>query len=350
MERLPNGNAILKVTTSASVVEPFLDLLVEVSWASGRVVRAYTFLLDPPGMSAATSVEPVTPARAGAPRAAAPAADNAASRAAAETRGAPGSSYTVRRGDTLSRIAGETKAPSVTLEQMLVALYNSNQSAFDGKNMNRLRAGAILNVPSPEEAAATPRGEATKIVRIQAGEWRGYQDKVAVAAPPAEAAAGRVAAGKIGTTVEEKLPAAAPGRDQLKVSPQVGKGAALSPAAEEVVARDQALKEAQTRIGELEKTLKDLQRALELKGQTGAQLQAQADMAKGKAPEPPKAEPPKAEPPKAAVPAPEPKSAEPPKARRPGRFRATEDRCAGQGACAEGRCRARHLRRASLRS
>ena len=256
MERLPNGEPILKITTPSNVVEPYLDLLVEVNWASGRVVRAYTFLLDPPGMTVATSVDPVTPPRAGASRAAAPAADTAASRAAAETRGAPGSGYSVRRGDTLSRIAGETKAPNVTLEQMLVALFNGNPSAFDGNNMNRLRAGAILNVPSPEEAAATPRGEATKIVRIQAGDWRGYQDKVAGAAPPAEAAAGRVAAGKIGTTVEEKLPAAVPGRDQLKVSPQVGKGAALSPAAEEVVARDQALKEAQTRIGELEKTLR----------------------------------------------------------------------------------------------
>jgi pilus assembly protein FimV len=317
MERLPNGDPILRVTTPASVVEPYLDMLVEVNWPSGRVVRAYTFLLDPPGMPAAQAVDPVTPPRAGTQRAAASAATPAAAagpRAAAEARGAAGNSYTVRRGDTLSRIAGETKAPSVTLEQMLVALYNSNHAAFDGNNMNRLRAGAILNVPSSEEAAATPRGEATKIVRIQAGDWRGYQEKVAGAAPPAEAAAGRVAAGKIGTTVEEKLPAAAPGRDQLKVSPQVGKGAALSPAAEEVVARDQALKEAQTRIGELEKTLKDLQRALELKGQTGAQLQAQADVAKGKAPEPAKAEPPKAEPPKAVVPAPETKMAEPPKA------------------------------------
>ena len=138
----------------------------------------------------------------------------------------------------------------------------------------------------PKKPPQRRAGEATRTVRIQAADWRGYQDRVAGAAPPAEAAAGRVAAGKIGTTVEEKLPAAAPGRDQLKVSPQVGKGAAASPAAEEVVARDQALKEAQTRIGELEKTLKDLQRALELKGQTGAQLQAQADAAKGKAPEP----------------------------------------------------------------
>ncbi len=84
--------------------------------------------------------------------------------------------------------------------------------------------------------------------------------------------------------------------------------------AEEVVARDKALKEAQTRINELEKTLKDLQKALELKGQPGGAQVAQA----GKAPEAAKAEPPKAaapetkapEPPKAAIPGP----VEPPKA------------------------------------
>src|SRR5215471_8533947 len=78
MERLPSGEAVLKVTTAASVSEPYLDLLVEVSWASGRVVRAYTFLLDPPGAAAqVAAVEPVTPVRSGAaaaPRAAAPAA------------------------------------------------------------------------------------------------------------------------------------------------------------------------------------------------------------------------------------------------------------------------------------
>ena len=116
-------------------------------------------------------------------------------------------------------------------------------------------------------------------------------------------------------------------------------------ASEEAVARDQALKEAQSRISDLEKTIKDLQRAIELKSQTGAQLQAQADATKGKAepppapitkapepaatvakaPEPPKAaEPAKAEPPTAAEPAKaeppkgvEPAPAEPPKAAEP---------------------------------
>jgi pilus assembly protein FimV len=327
LERLPNGEAILKVTTPASVAEPYLDLLVEVNWASGRVVRAYTFLLDPPGAGApVASIDPVTPPRAGAaPRVAA--AAPAPGAPAAEARGAPGTAYTVRRGDTLSKIAGDYKAPAVTLEQMLVALFMSNRDAFDGSNMNRLRAGAILNIPDPDAAAATLAPEATRTVRVQAVDWRAYQNQLAGAAPAAEGAAGRVAAGKIGTTVEEKAPAAVPGRDQLKVSREAGqgKGTVAPPAgAEEVIARDKALKEAQTRIGELEKTLKDLQKAIELKGQTGAQLQAQADAAKGKAPEPAKAEPPKAAepakvqetakaaaPPKAAEPM---KSAEPPKA------------------------------------
>ena len=67
MERLPNGEPILRVTTPANVLEPYLDMLVEVNWASGRVVRAYTFLLDPPGMPAAAAVDPVTPPRTGTP-------------------------------------------------------------------------------------------------------------------------------------------------------------------------------------------------------------------------------------------------------------------------------------------
>jgi pilus assembly protein FimV len=297
------------------VSEPYLDLLVEVNWASGRVVRAYTFLLDPPGMPAAAAVEPVTPARAGTASAAAPSGATPTPRTgggpadAASAGGAAGSSYNVRRGDTLSRIAGEVKPPNVTLEQMLVALVNANPSAFDGGNMNRLRAGAILTIPSAEQAAASAASEATRTVRMQAADWRSYQDKVAGAAPPSEAAGARAAGGKIGT-VEEQVPAAQPGRDQLKVSP--GKG----PAAEDVVSRDKALREAQTRINELEKTLQDLQRALALKGGGQPPGTAAAPPATtatpapapaapppvAKAPEPAKVEPPKAEPPKTEPP------------------------------------------------
>src|SRR4029077_19135107 len=100
----------------------------------------------------------------------------------------------------------------------------------------------ILNIPSPETASAVSPAEATKTVRVQASDWRSYQNKVAESAPAAESAGARVAAGKIGTTVEEKAPAAAPGRDQLKVSPQAGvakgRGTGATPLAKEARSRD----------------------------------------------------------------------------------------------------------------
>ncbi len=360
VERNASGEPYLKISTQAPVSEPFIDLLVEINWASGRVVRDYTFLLDPPGSTMiGAPVEPVTPLRAGAapqrPAAAPGAAATPSRPAAAAPPTAPGGSYTVKRGDTLSKIANENLPSTATLDQMLVALFRNNADAFDGKNMNRLRAGAIITMPSPDDVGATAPQEATKVVRVQSSDWRAYRDRVAAAAPAAEGTGGRAAGGKIGTAVEEKTPAAPAGRDQLRVSREAGqgKGTTGAAAAENAAAKEQALKEAQTRVAELEKNVKDLQRAIELKNQTGAQLQAQAEAAKGKAApaappptpitkspepavvakapepakveppkvaeppkavEPPKAEPPKAEPPKAPEPA---KAVEPPKAAEP---------------------------------
>ena len=340
VERDANGQPYLRIRTNSPVSEPFLDLLVEINWASGRMVRDYTFLLDPPGSTMmAAPAEPVAPERTGAaPTRAAPA--TAAAPKAAPAGGA-GDTYTVKRGDTLSKIANEYRAPSATLDQMLVALFKNNAAAFDGKNMNRLRSGAIITIPSADDINGTTAVDATKEVKVQASDWRAYRDQVAAAAPAAEGTATRAAGGRIGT-VEETAPAAPAGRDQLRVSREAaaGKGGA-----EDTVAREQQLKEAQSRISELEKTIKDMQRAVELKSQTGAQLQAQADAAKGKAapapitkapepavvakaPEPPAAPPPvvapAAEPPKAAE-APkselpkgvEPAPSEPPKAAEP---------------------------------
>src|SRR6266536_2490811 len=94
VERTNNGEPYLKITTQSAVNEPFLDLLIEINWASGRVVRDYTFLLDPPGSAApAVAVEPTTPARPGAAPSRPP---SAASQAAAPRQG--GDTYTVKRG------------------------------------------------------------------------------------------------------------------------------------------------------------------------------------------------------------------------------------------------------------
>src|SRR6266404_986027 len=64
VEQSPNNPPYLKVTTTQAVNEPYLDLIVEVNWATGRVIRNYTFLLDPPGSAVAQAVEPIAPVRA----------------------------------------------------------------------------------------------------------------------------------------------------------------------------------------------------------------------------------------------------------------------------------------------
>jgi pilus assembly protein FimV len=283
-----NGTPYLRVTSPVSVQEPFLDLLVELNWAAGRVVREYTFLLDPPGTGTAlAATEPVTPARTGATtRAAAPAAPVAAAPAAAPASGGNEGTYTVKRGDTLSKIAGQVKPADITLDQMLVAMFRANENAFDGRNMNRLRTGTILTVPSSTDASATEASEATKLVRVQASDWRAYRDRVAANAPASEGAGGREAGGRIGTAVTEATPAAPAGRDQVRVSREArtGKGAA----SEDSVARSNELREAQARIAELEKMVQEMQRTLQLRSGTMAQLQSQAETAKGKAAEPAK--------------------------------------------------------------
>src|SRR5947207_3686354 len=283
------GNPVLKISSAAPVNEPFLDLMVELNWASGRVVREYTFLLDPPGVSVPAVAEPIAPARTGAARTAAapaPAAPRASTAASTtQSGGGGGDQYTVKSGDTLAKIAGQFKPNDVTLDQMLVAFLNRNQNAFDEQNINRLRRGAIMSVPSAADAAATDSTEATRIVRMQAADWRSYRDRVAGSAPAASGGASRETGGRIGSAVTEVTPAAPPGRDQLKVSREANAKAGV---AEEKIARDKQLTEAQTRIAALEKTVRDLQRTIELKNESLAQVQSQAEAAEGKAGEPAK--------------------------------------------------------------
>ncbi|MCC6195859.1 MAG: FimV family protein [Burkholderiales bacterium] len=328
IERGPNDTAYLRVVSTAPVTEPYLDLLVEVNWASGRVVRDYTFLLDPPGTQVASTAEPTTPLRQGAapaPRVQpTPSTQAPVAAAAPPAPRAAGDQYEVKRGDTLSKIAKDYKPETVTLDQMLVALFKSNASAFEGNNMNRLRTGAIITIPNAAQATteAGNAQEATRTVQVQASDWRAYRDRVAAAAPTAGEGTTRETGGRIGTAVQERTPAARPGSDQLRVSRADASGGGGAAAAETAASQAAALREAQSRIAELEKMVADLRRANELRSGTMAQLQTQAEKGKAPAPPPPptpitSAAPPKpaaAEPPKpAVVEPPKPAAVEPPK-------------------------------------
>ncbi|MDP2809026.1 MAG: FimV/HubP family polar landmark protein [Rhodocyclaceae bacterium] len=325
LDKRPDGQPFLRVISDRPVNDPFLDLLVELNWSSGRMVREYTFLLDPPGALQVPSAAmpevkavpavaapdmPVAPAVPAAkmpePRATAPIDEKLLpkkTRAEAMPAGKPAgeemaAARGVNRGDTLTRIAAETKPAGVSLDQMLVALFSRNKDVFDGANMNRLRAGKILSIPDAEAAKAVEPGEARKVIVAHAADFDAYRKKLAAAAavaePAREEAPRQAVSGKIAPRVEEKAPA--PGKDKLEVSrTEAAKGAKdahgrVAALEENLVARDKALKEAGGRIAELEKNLGDLKKLAEMKSQQGAELQKQAQVAKP-APEMKKPEP-----------------------------------------------------------
>ena len=294
-----NGQPIIKLSSDRPINDPFVDLLLELNWPSGRLIRDYTFLLDPPEFASraasaappAVVTRPVAPARSVAearPIEARPAARAEPPRpplpAAPQGADGAGGSYEVRRGDTLSKIARETQPAGVSLDQMLVALFRANQGAFDRGNMNRLRAGKILSIPDKGTLEAVSPDEARQVVLAQSSDWGAYRQKLASAAdaaPAAEEAARQQAAGKITTRVEDKAAPAAQAKDQLKVSKgevtAAGKPTGMSARSDEdLIAKEKALREANERLATLEKNVAELQRLVELKSQSLADLEKQA--------------------------------------------------------------------------
>lgn len=341
LEKRAGGEPYVHLTSTQPVTEPFVDLLIELTWSSGRISREFTALLDPPSVIAerekqkaaaaevraapvepqpkpepvpepaaqAPTPEPVPTEQPAAPVTAEPAATPAeaspAPAAPVETIGGsqptllgegssmPTSTQTadaygpVKSGDTLGKIASATKPSEISLEQMLVLLVRNNPDAFSGKNMNRLKTGKILQLPTTDQFASISEADARKEVKIQARDWRAYREQLAASAAqatPAEDPAQQAASGKVGAPVEDKGATAkeAP-KEVLKLSknePAAADGAKSSARVhaleEEVVSRDKAVKESNDRVAKLEKQIKDLQALLEMKNKGMADLQRPA--------------------------------------------------------------------------
>lgn len=168
----------LKVTSRRPVREPYLNFLIETQWPSGRLLREYTVLMDLPVFEQRRS----TPAPVQAPRAQ-PASRQPAqtTREVASPRVTRPSStadsgisgdYRVASGDTLWEIALRTRPDrSVSVHQAMLAIQNANPDAFVNGNINRLRKGQVLRIPSKDEIAATGHQDAVSQVASQNQEW-----------------------------------------------------------------------------------------------------------------------------------------------------------------------------------
>lgn len=320
IENRAGGGSYVKVTSLQPVNEPFVTLLIELSWPSGKLLREYTFLLDPvdfkpeqpkvaelkpiePVLAAPVAVEPLveTPVAAETtPVAKSPVVESTVpaeqvstvpegfveakqdplSKEEAIAEPALSSQQiTVHRGDTLSKIAARIKPANVSLERMLVSLYRENAGVFDAQNMNRIRAGKILTIPQGEAIHMLPQADAEEEIRAQAADWNVYRQKLAATrAAAVERADKQEAAGKISTAVVDKsVSDKEPAKEVLKLSKGEapgdkavggGKTTAQDKAIakeEDAIAKNKALKESQERTAILEKSVKDMQRLAELK-------------------------------------------------------------------------------------
>ena len=286
LQKRPDGRSFLRLSSSRPVTEPFVDLILEASWASGRVVRDYTMLFDPPNLrqAAATPVAPTAPvfSRPAAPPAAdtasppsypstpppaqaavrsAPVAREQPKRAAPKpSRAAPapassGQKVTVKSGDTAGGIATQNKTAGISLDQMLVALLKSNPDAFIGGNVNRLKSGAVLDIPAADEAGAVSAGEASSTIIAQARDFNDFRQRLASGVPATQVdGATRQAGGKVQANVEDRAAVTAT-PDKLTLSKGAVQGKA---AAEDKISKDKQAKDASSRVAELTKNLGDL--------------------------------------------------------------------------------------------
>ncbi len=294
LQRRANGTAVIVLSTQRAVNDPFVDYVVDANWNSGQVVRSYTMLFDPPNLKKAEAAvttapqitsdaapapvarpappvrvieEPLTtadstPARASTGNSKAKSSSRASIPASASNQSSgSGDSVSVQRGDTAGRIAAMNKPSDVSLDQMLIAVMQANPHAFIGGNVNRMKSGVTLNMPSAEQARSVSASKARQMVAAQSRDFNNYRHQLASKAAPANVASDtRSASGKVEASVDDKKSSnVAP--DQLKLTKDAGVKGKKS--AEASVAQSQQANASQERKSELDKNLEELNKIKE---------------------------------------------------------------------------------------
>jgi pilus assembly protein FimV len=299
-----DGRAVIRVTSEEPVQVAAVNFLIEVDWGQGRLVREYSALVDAPGAVAAANEpiieaplpppsntilrEPEAVAATEPPPAEVPpselapvSAETPAPVAATPdpvTTPAPASlasdgGIEVQRGQTLSQIARDL-GQGGTLDQTMLALLRANPDAFINGNINRLKQGAVLRVPSSAEATQLGEAEAAALVRDQMAQWRQARRPIPqpVEAAPAVAAAPPSRAAPAPRVAEARLEIAPPAASAAtRAGTQSGIDAEgegdmlaneqLTLTKEELAARQSEVQELRAQVAELE-SLKQQQATL----------------------------------------------------------------------------------------
>jgi pilus assembly protein FimV len=175
-----DGSMVVIVTSNRPIIEPFLNFIVEILWPTGRILREYTVLLDPPVFAnqGAAPISPTTSSSAAGPSSGS--AVESKRRPIPEYKGSTPTSSAdeygmTGAGDTLWSIATDVRLEGVSMQQTMLALQKANPEAFISNNINLLKAGHVLRIPDRDEILAASNSEAVAEVQIQNEEFEEYK-------------------------------------------------------------------------------------------------------------------------------------------------------------------------------
>jgi len=304
------GRGRIIVTTEKAVQEPYLDFIVEVRWPNGKMNREYTVLLDLPVFAPTSSASSVSVGSASKVTKPTPLAEPSqreqggsigiASREAPQVRDVAqqqmlpkskdATEYRVQHHDTMWKISQKLRPSAyVTTQQTMLALLKKNPKAFVGGNVNRIKSGYVLRIPSEAEVQEINQSQAVNEIRAQAREWRG--EKVKRSAPdkkaPAETKTTMASASAPQLDATDKSGRSPVAAQDQAVKFSVGSAGSDASASNDVEALRQKVREEQenldktllenesmqTRVVEMEKQIRTLQSLITLKNSQLAALQ-----------------------------------------------------------------------------
>ncbi|WP_449287187.1 FimV/HubP family polar landmark protein [Marinobacter sp. PE14] len=288
-----DGSLIVNVSSREPLREPYLNFLLELTWPNGRLMREYAVLVDPPVYAeesgvqeqvstptvstSQTTSQPTTTRSAESVRRQAQAEQSLGSGYQANTFGPTGAS------DTLWTIASQVRPNnSVSMQQVMLAIQDLNPNAFIGNNINRLKRGEVLRVPSLDQIQSRTRAEATRVVAQQNQEFQSPQRTVDATAEQQPASAPQQQAGAGGDELklvvsedagsESSESGSAGGDSELPGGVDAGTAVAM----EELESARRENNELNSRVEDLQDQVQTLQRLLELKNTQLAEMQQTA--------------------------------------------------------------------------
>ena len=278
------GEAMILISSEDPVLEPYLDFIVEARWPTGRLLREYTVLVDPPlfdtatpVVSASQRVEEVEGIPAPIPEGKKSQDPAAASGTRvdvkkkstlgpgempqrgfnSETSASPssGARYMIHRNDTLWDIASKGRPEGVSVHQAMLDIQRLNPDAFIDGNINRIKAGYIIYLPTEDDISSQDLSAALAEVRQQNEDWEaGRASKPIASAGPKL----RISADPVETSGEDTAEAYSP---------------SASATGDELAAAELEQAEMAGQLSAMEQQVETLQRIVSLKDDQIAALQ-----------------------------------------------------------------------------